>query len=477
MHGPSLLRHDRDVSDFPLTIQDAAAALRARRVTSVELTQRALDRADRHDRWLGSFLARFDDTALRRAKAADEELAHEDYLGPLHGIPVGVKDIFAAEEGPTTAQSLVLDPAWGEGHDAPIVRRLRQAGAVIVGKTSTMEFAVGMPDETKPFPVPRNPWDRQRWAGGSSSGSGNGVAAGFFLAGIGSDTGGSIRLPAAFCGVTGLMPTFSLVPKSGCVPLGYSLDHVGPLARSAWDCAAMLQALAGFDPSDPDSVQRPIPNYLASIGGGMAGIRIGVVREHHLESCDAEVATVFEAAVDELATLGAEVREVSIPLYREVTAASLVTMAAEACAYHHPDLESRWDEFFQKTRTLVSWGVLVSGADYVQAQRVRRVGQRQLARVLADVDVIVTPTAGITAPLLDSPSDVASMFGKIHTLYWDAVGNPVLAVPIGFAGGLPVSMQLAGAPFSETTILRAAHRYQQATDWHLQVPNLEATHG
>jgi aspartyl-tRNA(Asn)/glutamyl-tRNA(Gln) amidotransferase subunit A len=267
------------------------------------------------------------------------------------------------------------------------------------------------------------------------------------------------------------MPTFGRVPKSGCVPLGYSLDHVGPLARSAWDCAAMLQAVAGFDPSDPYSVDRPVPDYLASVGEGMAGIRIGVMREHRLDSCDAEVAAVFEAAVEQLASLGAEVQEVSMP------AASLVTMAAEACAYHHPDLESRWDDFFQKTRTLVSWGVLVSGADYVQAQRVRRIGQRQLAGVLGDVDLIVTPTAGITAPLLDSPSDVASSFGKIHTLYWDAVGNPVLAVPIGFAGGLPVSMQMAAAPFAETTLLGAAHRYQRATDWHLQVPDLEATHG
>src|SRR3954453_13918102 len=284
--------------ESPLPIQQAAAALRAGDVTSVELTQTTIDRATRLDDLLGSYLVRFDDEALATAEQADADFAAGVDQGPLQGLPVGAKDILAAKEGPTTAQSLVLDPAWGAGKDAPIVRRLREAGAVITGKTTTMEFAIGVPDFSKPFPIPRNPWNTDTWPGGSSSGSGSGVAAGFFLAGIGSDTGGSIRLPAAFCGVSGLMPTFSLVPKSGCVPLGYSLDHVGPLARSAWDCAAMLQALAGFDPSDPYSVERPVPDYLASVGGGMAGIRVGVMREHHLESCDAEVAAVFEAAVE-----------------------------------------------------------------------------------------------------------------------------------------------------------------------------------
>src|SRR5437879_10294963 len=184
-----------------------------------------------------------------------------------------------------------------------------------------------MPDPTKPFPIPRNPWDLETWPGGSSSGTGSGIAAGMFLAGIGTDTGGSIRIPAAFCGVTGLMPTFGRVPKSGCVPLGYSLDHVGPLARGAWDCAAMLQALAGFDASDPDCAEQPVPDYLAGIDGGVRGLRVGVMREHHLEGCEQAVAATFEAAVAQLRDLGADVREVTIPLYQEVVAASLVTMA------------------------------------------------------------------------------------------------------------------------------------------------------
>jgi aspartyl-tRNA(Asn)/glutamyl-tRNA(Gln) amidotransferase subunit A len=339
-----------------------------------------------------------------------------------------------------------------------------------------MEFAVGMPEASKPFPVPVNPWKRQCWPGGSSSGTGNGIAAGFFLAGIGSDTGGSIRIPAAFCGVSGLMPTFGRVPKSGCAPLGFSLDHVGPLARSAWDCAAVLQAIAGPDPSDPDSAEVPVPAFSAGIDEGIAGWRIGVLREHHFGDAQPGVADAFEAAVATLAELGADIVEVKIPLYQEVLAATMVTLGAEACAYHQADLATRWADYTVAARRMVTAGALVSGAEYVQAQRVRRVGQRKLAEVLHQVDVIVTPTITMTAPLLGAAME-EELLTRLHTPYWDAVGNPVLAVPIGFVDGMPVSMQLAAAPFAESTLVRAGRAYQQRTDWHRRAPDLEATHG
>jgi aspartyl-tRNA(Asn)/glutamyl-tRNA(Gln) amidotransferase subunit A len=459
------------------TIRDAGVALRSGELTSVELTTRCLERADRHDGWVGSFLDRFHDAALQRAKLADEELAAGVDHGPLHGVPVGIKDIVVAAEGPTTAQSIVHDHDWGAGTDAPVTRRLRDAGAVIVGKTTTMEFAVGLPDPSKPFPVPRNPWDRSKWAGGSSSGTGSGVAAGFFLGGVGTDTGGSIRIPAAYCGVSGLMPTFGLVPKSGVVPLGYSLDHVGPLARSAWDCAVMLQAMAGFHASDPDSVSHDVPDYLAGLERGLGGMRIGVVREHHIDAADSGVADAFEEAVAALAASGADVREVSIPLYYEVTSASLVTMAAEACAYHQNDLRARWGDYAKGTRGLVPWGALVSGADYVQAQRVRRAGQRALNVMFEDVDVLVAPTTGTPAADLDKEVDLENTFARIFTPYWDAVGNPVLAVPVGFVDEMPVSMQIAGRAFAESAVLAVGHAYQQVTDWHLRTPDLEVAHG
>jgi aspartyl-tRNA(Asn)/glutamyl-tRNA(Gln) amidotransferase subunit A len=461
---------------MPLTIQQAASDLRSGAVTSRELTEAALASADRLDDRLGTFLARFADSARARAQQADKELAAGVDLGPLHGIPVGIKDIIAAAEGPTTAQSLVLDPAWGAGKDAPVTRRLRSAGAVLVGKTTTLEFAMGFPDATKPFPVPRNPWDPDRWAGGSSSGTGSGVATGMMLGGIGTDTGASIRMPAAFCGVSGLKPTYSVVPKSGCTPLGYSLDVVGPLARSAWDCGAILGAIAGHHPSDPTSRLRPADDYLVGAERGVAGTRVGVMRTHTIgDTTDPELVMSFDAALDVLASLGAEIVEVTAPLWHECSAAMMITTVAEGGAYHHDDLVHRWDDFFHKTRTTISWGALISGADYVQAQRVRRAAQHQLRDVFAAVDVLVTPTVSATAPTIESLQDVNNdVLTKIQTPYWSALGNPALAVPIGFCGGLPVSMQLAGRPFAEADLVRVGHSYQQATQWHLAVPPLAA---
>ncbi|MFC5831824.1 amidase [Nonomuraea insulae] len=462
----------------PVTLTDAAAALRSGEVTSVALTEQAIAQADRLDGEIGTYVTRFDETALAAAGRADAELAAGVDKGPLHGIPFGVKDIIAAAEGPTTAQSLV-QPDWA-GKDAPVVARLKAAGAVITGKVTTMEYAIGMVDPSKPFPTPRNPWDTRTWPGGSSSGTGNGVAAGMFLAGLGSDTGGSIRIPAAFCGVSGLMPTFGRVPKSGVAPLGYSLDHVGPLARSARDCAAVLEVIAGFHPSDPDCVDLPLD--LPVFGGSLEGVRIGVVREHHFpEGADPAAAPAFEAAMATLTGLGATLSEVKLPYWHEMLTADLITMCAEAFAYHRNDFAERWGDYFAATRAMLARGALISGADYVQAQRVRRVAQDALARMYDDVDVIVCPTASIGAPAYDALTDpegrlnIDEMFAKTFTGYWDTVGNPVLAVPMGFTeSGLPLSLQFAGRPFEEAVILRAGDAYQQATDWHLQVPALAA---
>ena len=363
-HGRSLTAaYPWAVTDLPRTIEEAAAVLRAGTLTSFELTTAVLERIDRHDGWVHSLLTRFDGSALQRARQADAELAAGHDLGRLHGIPMGIKDILAAREGPTTAQSLVLDPAWGAGKDATVVRRLRDAGAVIVGKTTTMEFAAGLPEASKPFPVPVNPWRDDHWPGGSSSGTGSGVASGFFLAGLGSDTGGSIRIPAALCGVSGLMPTYGRVPKNGCVPLAFSLDHLGPLARSAWDCGAVLEAIAGYDPLDPDCSERPVDDYLVHIDEGVEGLKVGVARGHHLGETPPEVVLAFEAAVAALAELGAEISEVTLPLYPEVVAATMITIGAEACAYHQRDLANRWTDYTVAARRVFALGALVSGSE------------------------------------------------------------------------------------------------------------------
>jgi aspartyl-tRNA(Asn)/glutamyl-tRNA(Gln) amidotransferase subunit A len=465
------------MTELPLSVQEAAARIRSGTLSSFELTTAVLERADAIDPQLGAYLARFDETALAAAKRADNELANGVDRGPFHGIPVGVKDILAAAEGPTTAQSLILDPAWGAGKDAPIVKRLRQAGAVITGKTTTMEFACGAPDPTKPFPIPRNPWDLGTWPGGSSSGTGSGIAAGLFLAGIGTDTGGSIRIPAAFCGVSGLMPTFGRVPKSGCTPLGYSLDHVGPLARSAWDCAAMLQILAGYDPSDPDCKDVAVPDYLAALSGSLSGLRIGVEYTRHFPAdSDPTTRAQFDAAVAMLKVLGASVQEITLPLYAEMGATLMPIVGSESLAYHRADAQARWNDYFEATRTMLARGAMVSGADYVQAQRVRRVAQHELQQLFQTVDVIVSPTAAVGAFRYgadDRLLDLESMFRLVFTAYWDAAGNPALVVPMGFtADGLPLSLQIAGRPFEEGTVLRVGDAFQRMTDWHVREPEL-----
>jgi aspartyl-tRNA(Asn)/glutamyl-tRNA(Gln) amidotransferase subunit A len=462
-----------------LTITDAAAALRAGEVTSVELVERAVAIGDATDGAVGSFLNRFTDEALVAAKAADEALASGAELGPLHGIPLGIKDIITTAEGPSTAQSLILDPAWSNG-DAVVVARLRAAGAIILAKTTTMEFAIGLPDPTKPFPIPRNPWNLDRWAGGSSSGSGSSVATGAVLGALGTDTGGSIRIPAAFCGITGLMQSFGRVPKSGCVPLGYSLDHIGPMARSARDCALMLSVLAGHDPSDLCSIDEPVPDYLAGLTADLTGVRVGVDRLTRAagDAEDPALRGVLDDALDELRALGAEIVDLELPFYAEMTAADMVIMCSEALAYHRPDLQTRWSDYSAGARAIIGGAALYGAADYVQAQRARRVGQKALAAVYRDVDLIVTPTASAGAT---SFTDLDAMleevtsggFGPIHTPYWDSTGNPVITVPMGFtADGMPLGLQIAGRPFDEAAVLRAGDAFQTRTAWHLEVPEL-----
>jgi len=457
----------------PLTIADAADALRDGSTTSVALTTAAIEAADAGDAGLGVFISRFADQALEAAADADRRIAAGAGT-PLTGIPLGIKDIITTAEGPTTAQSVVLDRAWGQG-DAPVAARLRAAGAVIVGKTSTMEFAIGTPDPEKPFPIPRNPWDPATWPGGSSSGTGAGVPAGMFLGGLGTDTGGSIRMPAAYCGISGLMPTFGRVPKSGCVPLGYSLDHIGPMARSARDCALMLAVLAGYDASDACAVDEPVPDYAAALDGSLAGVRIGYDRLARVSGAleDPALPGLFDATLAALAAAGAEVVEVELPYYAEMVTADMVTMVAEAFAYHAPDFETRWTDFAAGTRRMLGSALYYSAADYVQAQRVRRVGQKALARLYEDVDLVVTPTAATGAPDLSEVDDLLTpeRMATIFTGYWDSVGNPVISVPMGFtAAGLPLGVQLAGRPFEEALVLRGADAYQRRTDWHLRTP-------
>jgi aspartyl-tRNA(Asn)/glutamyl-tRNA(Gln) amidotransferase subunit A len=461
------------VSEAPWTIQNAAAALRDGSITSEALTRDALDRIDRLNADLGAFIAITAESALEAAQQADADFASGIDRGPLQGVPVGVKDIIATRDAPTTANSHILDPAWGDGWDAPVVERLRGAGAVIVGKTVTSEFACGAPDPENGFPLPKNPWNLEHSASGSSAGSGIAVAAGLVLGALGTDTGGSVRGPAGANGHTGLKVTFGRVPKFGCVPLGYTLDSVGPMARSAWDCAAMLGVMAGFDARDPSVANVPVPEYTAALTGSVEGLRIGVPTEYFFDAdeLDAEVKAAVLAGIDVLKAAGALIREVTIPHANAAKNANNLIMSAESLAYHHDDLRDRWTDYGRFTRTVIARGALYSGADYTQANRFRAYFKKAVASVMADLDVLITPTSTTAAERTADLDMSKRMVGVSFMGQWNLIGLPALAVPCGFStSGLPLSMQIVGKPFEEATVLRVGDAYQRAADWHLRVP-------
>ena len=456
------------IDGLPLTIAAAGAGLRNGRWTATDLLQRVQRRAGVLDDALGVFAARTDDGALAAAAIADEQLRAGRDLGPLQGIPVAIKDVIATHDAPTRAQSRVLDSAFSKQGDAPAVARLRAAGAVVVGKAVTMEYALGVPDETQGHISTRNPFDILRWPGGSSTGLGSGVQAGLFLGGLGSDTAGSIRIPASFTGISGLKPTFGRVPTAGAVPLAWSQDTLGPMARSAFDCAALLAAVAGGHVDDHMSAARPPEDYVGALSGVVEGMSIGVDERLLTESAaDPEVAALLHGALAVLTAAGASLRRVTLPLYDELTTVATLGMCTEALAYHSADLRSRWLDYGSATRASLALGALTTAADYVQAQRVRRVGIREALRVFATVDVILTPTTLIDAPLLEG-LDLERIIAAITTMYWSALGFPALSIPMGLTGRrLPVGLQIAGPPFSEALVLRLGDAFQRRTDHHL----------
>jgi aspartyl-tRNA(Asn)/glutamyl-tRNA(Gln) amidotransferase subunit A len=459
----------------PQTIREAAAALRAGAISSVALTEAALATTHELNETVGAFILITDEIALDAAKQADADFAAGVDKGPLQGIPFALKDILATKDAPTTANSLVLDPKWGEGYDSVTAERVRAAGAALTGKLVLSEFALGMPDVEKPFPIPRNPWALDRTPGGSSSGTGIAVSTGMILGGIGTDTGGSVRFPAAYCGHTGLKVSYGRVPKWGCAPLGYSLDSIGPMARSAWDCAAILNVIAGYDRRDMTAANAPTEDYLAMIEDGVAGLKVGVPTEYFFDHplLDPEQKASSEAVIAQLKDLGAEIVEVNLPKSNLAKEANMLTMISEAFSYHRMDMASRWTDYGRGVRNMVARGALYSATDYVQAQRFRSWYAKEAAKVMATVDVLVTPTivepAGVTAEMDTSKR----MIQPSYTGPFNLTGYPGLAIPSGFSsGGLPLSTQIVGAPFAEAVVLRVGHAYQQVTDFHLQVPEV-----
>ncbi len=463
-------------SDAPATtIRDAALSLREGKASAVELVTDVFARIDRLDGQLGAYVSTFRATALEAAARADDELTAGHDRGPLHGIPLAIKDVIATVEAPTRANSRVAPSNWRDDQESTAVARLRDAGAIIVGKTTTSEFGLGLNEPSQGFPTPRNPWDTTRFAGGSSSGNAIAVASGLALGGLASDTGGSIRHPVALNGVTGLKPSFGRVPTGGLVPLARTLDTVGPIARSAWDCALLLQAIAGHDEDDLQSSGQPVPAYLDEMDGSVRGIRIGWPARYFFDAgnvADAVKIGVLEA-IGVLREAGATVSEVSLPGADIAKVANHIVLLTEGLAYHRDALISQWAEYGTSLRGLLARGALFAATDYVQAKKIATAFGREVAEAMRGCDVLIVPTMPTGARLIEEtdPAMMDRWSRASFTSQWNLIGLPVCALPVGFDGyGMPVSMQIVGRPFDEATVLRLADGFQRVTDFHLATP-------
>ena len=429
--------------------------------TCEELVQDLLDEAD----GLGSlnvYAQRFDEQALASAREADALRRAGRTRGVLHGIPVAVKDVLSTREAPTTANSRVGAATLPPG-DAPVVHGLRTAGAVVLGKTTTMELACGMPDRDGGEAVPRNPWEPDHWTGGSSSGSASGVAARLFPAALGSDTAGSIRTPAALCGVTGFKPTNGTLSTAGCLMLSPDMDCVGPIAQSAIDCAVIMEAILGAEqPSTGQDV-------------GLAGVRIAAERERY-ESPDVDpaVRTAFQAAIATFESLGATVDDVTLPGYDALRVASRVVWTTEAFA----TFGSALDTVRPPTRQLLEVGAMHSGADFALARRAIAWGQQAVTQAMSPYAAVLSPTRTCLAPLLEEATIEWQLSTHNHTSVWNLVGFPAVSVPMGFsADGLPMGLQIVGTPGADRQTLAIAAHYQSVTTWHRARPPLASPIG
>ncbi len=458
-----------------MTIAEMARRIAEKELSPVELTTALIRRAEALDPQLNAYLLPTPDRALDQARAAEREIASGRYLGPMHGIPFGLKDIYATSGIRTTGHSRTAIDTVPD-FDATTVAKLSAAGAVLTGKLATHEFAHGGPSFDLPWPPARNPWNRDHFTGGSSSGSGAAVAAGLVPAALGSDTGGSIRGPAAFCGIVGLKPTYGLVSRYGVYANSFSFDHAGPMTWTVEDCAILLQAIAGHDPKDPASAAHPVPDYRAALTGDIKGLRIGVVRHLHEDDCPvtAETGAALEEALRVLRALGASLGEVRLRPSQDYYDVKVTIAESELLAVHEPVLRTRPGEFGEDFLGRVLPAVLIGALDYVQAQRERRRMLVEMAPVYANFDVLVTATAGGPAPRLDAWRTIEFWRRPSLTTPFNVTGGPALAQCIGFSkSGLPLSMQVVGRPFAETTVLRVAHAYEQATEWRTRRPRLD----
>lgn len=460
-----------------MSIAALGAAYRERTLSPVEVTEDALQRIAALNNTLNAFNTVTAELALARARAAEAEFMSGTDLGPMHGIPFGAKDIYDTAGILTSCQSK-LRPDVVPDVNAHSVQTLLDGGAVLLGKCATIEFATGGPSEETLFPPARNPWNTAHVPGGSSSGSGAAVAAGMTRMALGSDTGGSIRGPAAYCGTVGIKPTYGRVSRRGVFPLSFTMDHCGPLSWSVADAALSLQVMAGFDPLDPASANEPVADYAAGLDGGVKGLRIGYVANWLAEDKNThpEIPSAIETALAALRADGAVVENVALPSHEVFHACGRMIILAECYAIHEKDLMERPELYGRPTRERLMAGAFVRGSDYVEALRMRREMSLQFnAEVLGQYDAVIAPATTLPAGRFDAqPNDPLALSGYL-TVPFNVTGNPAMSVCCGFTSeGLPISMQVVGKPFDEAMVLRVGAAYERASAWRHRRPTLSA---
>lgn len=458
-----------------LTISELSELIRARKVSPVEITRAVLERIDKLNPVLNAYITVTPDLAMKSAREAESEIQQKRWRGPLHGVPVAVKDLFDTAGVKTTAASALFKDRVPE-QDAEVIRKLKTAGAVLLGKTNMHEFAFGGTSLVSYFGGVRNPWGLGHIAGGSSGGSAAAVAAGLCYGALGSDTAGSIRQPAAYCGIVGLKPTYGLVSMRGVIPLSWSLDHVGPMARTVADAGLLLQAISGYDSEDITSMRMDVPNYGAGLRQRPASVRLGLARDFFFEGLDPEIQAATNAALSVLEKLTAGITEVALSARTQEELRSTVR-AAEAYAYH-ADFIAKSPQLYQpETLARLRTGADIGTTAYIQARRQLDSTRRSIGQVFRTVDAIVTPTSPILPPAItefsrDRNGSADFLVRNIqNTSPFNVYGWPTISIPCGFAAsGLPIGLQISGPPGRDALVLQVAHAYEQATQWHKRTP-------
>jgi aspartyl-tRNA(Asn)/glutamyl-tRNA(Gln) amidotransferase subunit A len=463
-----------------LSIAELGALIKAKEVSPVEAVEASIQRTDAMDSKIGAFITPTPEPARAAAKVAEQEIMAGRYRGPLHGVPFALKDLYWTK-GIRTASGSRVDADFVPAEDGTVVSRLYEAGAIPMGKVHLSEFAFDGLGVNKHYGTPRNPWNTNHVAGGSSSGSASSVAAGMVPFAMGTDTGGSVRLPASFCGITGHKPSFGLVSRHGITPLSWSMDHPGPLVRTVEDAALVMNAITGHDPQDASSADIGARDFTRYLGKGAQGLRVGVPQEFIWDIIDPEVKAAVEAAIQHLGSLGATVTPIALPELSHAGPIFGLTIASEAATYHREKILAHGDLYDPSIRIRIEGGLFISAAAYLHAQRAREAYRRAVATAMADVDVLAVPTVVVPSPAVGQ--DRVTIDGVEHPLRltilrasqaFSLIGLPAMSVPCGFTnGGLPIGMQLVGKPFTDDIVMGAANTYQQSTDWHLRKPPLD----